>query len=789
MTPQQQQPNWYNLPPTWAAIPPVGNPIPQHQAIPTMLQAGVRVNKPQIITTQKRGTKISIRWFLLWCFVFLILLSGFIGLWLYYIIQNPEQIGWNIDIDTVKQWLRIFAALFFWFLFFLWFWLVIVNAFRLSTTKEWWKWKFIIWLIFWILILIWSISWWIIILQNINNIVWSELQTNNIVLIKVPVKNWTKYLHNTPGIVLIAPMSLTFELNRTIFDRTIINNIWNNQLRGVSLDCWNWQILVADPSSYQFIWSCLYQTKWTYNTNVIVQNLDNVTWVVQEAIFQAGTLSFNSEISITTANWAYTLNDAKNEINIWKAPSKLFIDASKIFEDFWLQTYEIDWDIDGDWAFDIKDDAVFTHNYKVPGIQKIYYTIPGLWTEIYEINFRVAQNDVPICEIEPEVIKDNTYNLIVKCDDLTTPIVEYSFEVFDQSLWRKISTEKSQRPLYRYTFPKWWDYVIKLSYITNEWKIWKYETDNIKVWNVSHVISYSLYYKWVTSSKYELVDNNETKDLYLKNWELIIQKIPVEVQLTLDSIVPASNNTIVKVLFNQKPILSSDNNKNFNFTVNAKSEQEIIINVSEPNQPDNITEISFPIKIEQSQIVWRLLANEWTVWFDPFEVTLDASTTTLTDPTDEIVFFTWDFGDGEIKRDTSQWAIKHTYKYDTKNNNGEYNPKVTIKTKKWLLDTIFLDEPILVKKKNIEATIKSLSHLSQVAWVWETVFITLTTDWDPKKILWDFGNWDTLECAWRECLETSITYRNTGEYSIKANVEYSDWNETISNSLKIIVEN
>jgi len=48
---------------------------------------------------------------------------------------------------------------------------------------------------------------------------------------------------------------------------------------------------------------------------------------------------------------------------------------------------------------------------------------------------------------------------------------------------------------------------------------------------------------------------------------------------------------------------------------------------------------------------------------------LDASTTTLNDPGDEIVYFTWDFGDGEIKKNISQAVIQHVYNYDqTKEN-------------------------------------------------------------------------------------------------------------------------
>jgi hypothetical protein len=43
-----------------------------------------------------------------------------------------------------------------------------------------------------------------------------------------------------------------------------------------------------------------------------------------------------------------------------------------------------------------------------------------------------------------------------------------------------------------------------------------------------------------------------------------------------------------------------------------------------------------------------------TVGEDPFKVTLDASVSSLYDEEDEIVYFTWDFGDGETRENISQ---------------------------------------------------------------------------------------------------------------------------------------
>jgi len=71
-----------------------------------------------------------------------------------------------------------------------------------------------------------------------------------------------------------------------------------------------------------------------------------------------------------------------------------------------------------------------------------------------------------------------------------------------------------------------------------------------------------------------------------------------------------------------------------------------------------------------------------TVGIDPFTVTFDASVTTVNDPDDEIVAFTRDFGDGDIKRNVSQGVINHTYNFNIQTQEGTYYPKVTMMTKK-----------------------------------------------------------------------------------------------------------
>lgn len=66
---------------------------------------------------------------------------------------------------------------------------------------------------------------------------------------------------------------------------------------------------------------------------------------------------------------------------------------------------------------------------------------------------------------------------------------------------------------------------------------------------------------------------------------------------------------------------------------------------------------------------------------EPLTVSLDASTTKLNNENDEIIFFTWEFGDGKSAKNVSQGKISHVYTFDQAAQQGQYVPQVTVTTK------------------------------------------------------------------------------------------------------------
>lgn len=183
-------------------------------------------------------------------------------------------------------------------------------------------------------------------------------------------------------------------------------------------------------------------------------------------------------------------------------------------------------------------------------------------------------------------------------------------------------------------------------------------------------------------------------------------------QLQVNGISPASSTAQTRLFLDDTAILSSDG-RTFEVRIDSRDTSTLRL-VVEDEQRDARTEKEFSVQLNETAVVGKLLVRPDTSGTEPFTVEFDASTTTVNDPEDEIIYFTWDFGDGEIKQNVSQGVISHTYIYDYENENGIYEPKVTLTTKKNRSVTIGIDNPILVKKPSQVVDIRVDSHPAQV---------------------------------------------------------------------------
>lgn len=282
--------------------------------------------------------------------------------------------------------------------------------------------------------------------------------------------------------------------------------------------------------------------------------------------------------------------------------------------------------------------------------------------------------------------------------------------------------------------------------------------------------------QWEVSSDFDVkyTISLSTSNNSYNNPEMVqITQLPTTLTLQILSVSPDNPSTQKKLFIDWEQVPSQFSDPNtFKVTIDEDKDQEITLELSDVERQIN-TKKTIKVSINQATIIWALLVSPETVWTSPFTVNMDASTTTLNDPNDEIVYFSRDFGDWIKNSNTSEAIISHTYEYDFINENGVFYPSVVMRTKNWLTFTVTWTI-ISVKKPNTNISISLDEHPAQLANVWENVPMSISFDWMPKKIYWEFGDWDTQECDGRSCSDTMHTYIKWWTYSIKARVEFDD---------------
>ena len=282
--------------------------------------------------------------------------------------------------------------------------------------------------------------------------------------------------------------------------------------------------------------------------------------------------------------------------------------------------------------------------------------------------------------------------------------------------------------------------------------------------------------QWEVTSGFNVkyvVSLSTSNNTYDNPESIQVTQLPTTLTIQVLSIMPETDATQKRLLKNweTQPSLFSDPNT-FKVTIDEDGDQEIVLEFTDPEQQIS-TKKTIKVSVNQAAVIWTLLVSPETVGTSPFTVRLDASTTTLNDLNDEIVFFSWDFGDWAKNSNTSEAIVSHTYEYDFTNENGVYYPSVVMRTKNWLVFTVSWTI-ISVKKPETNITISLDEHPAQLANVWENVPMSISFDWMPKKIYREFWDGDTQECDWRSCSETIHAYANWWTYTIKAAVEFED---------------
>lgn len=775
MTPEEQIPA--STPVTLADLKPaqptaVDDPFQRLQKKTTWSTAGGSLQSGQV----KKGSRISPKFFLIGCGTFFLIFLGIVYAGLYYAVTSSEFLQTiGLAIDDVKNILIIFAVLFFGILFFVGFYVLVLNVYRLVTIKEW-KAKFVVGTVLGFLILALTIVFGTLSITKIRALSGAtKIQTTQLALPYVVTRD--KPIWVNEGIPLIAPLKMKYQLNKDQFDRNILPALAGNQVSSFILDCGNGQTLEGNNQMHLsansfFGEHCLYMTKGDYPVKLQVNYLNKASGEEQSKTFDLYTLTIPAAIGVSTLDDKPTLNDKKTEYILGVAPVTAQLRAQLLFTDLSLDKDTIIWDTDGDGAADVTNNASFDLPLTSSKLHTINYQLPGLPTKFKDtwlsFDLRVLESPLAKCDLKIEPIEWKKYSFKPQFDELVS-VTKYTYLIYDTKqdvLVDKIDTNKE---VLSYAFRDGGSYEISMMYFTPQAQKGSCDAKPLIVGFTGNQVSFDLKYKQDTSAPFVSISGSQAVIRDEANKTIKVTIIPAVLQFTITDIAP-DPTAKVAVYFDGKQIFE-ERSKTYEVSLGTLGKKQLQFVVTTAQGKESTQEYTIDVSRKS---VSAMIKVDPVVGEDPLDVVLDASISPLYDEEDEIVYFTRDFGDGKNLQNVSQGKVTHTYTFDQATQKGEYYPSVTIKTRKGFTDTYRVKEPIIVKRKQKELEISLDSHPTQQAKVGDTVQVSVQTDGIIKHIDRDFGNTKSTSCDDRSCASAAVTYDTPGDYVIRAEIEYDN---------------
>ncbi len=726
-----------------------------------------KVNAPQNSNRQRSGSRLSFRWVMIGCLLFLLLIVWGLSFVFYSMLADPSQQRTIIPRQAAQDLLITFAWVFFVVIFFVGVFFFTVNITRLLSKKRSKKLVYSFGAFIWFLLMLLAVWLGIPTVTSISQA--GESKIDRIVDPYVLLPDGATYAASEPRVLLIAPTKIFYQLNSDIYKSRVLLPLGSPDVTWLTLSCWNGQEIGYDSETNGF-GSCLYTEKKIYPVTLNLQYVDRQTGEIKQDTRKLADLSMDAKIDFDIVDGELTTNDKADEVLLGEAPVKLRLDAQDIVTAFGLTSNEINWDIDGDGEYESLQTAIIKQQFLRSQLYTIRYQIPWLSPYVYSIQARVLQPETPVCQVNIIQQSDSVYRFDVKFVEWSEKISQYAFAIKDLANGSVIDQKKVRWNSLQYDFLQWGDYAVKAAFITQDGKTSSCESDDFMVGDVAYEVDYDLTIKSPTDQKFLAI--NESRVTVSEEW-ISVKELPTTLRFTDIEVFPRTTETSTTMLLDGQAVLA---NADGGYDVIIATQWEHMIQIQSTNQESGQSTIVETIAVDTDLqwVIGKLLVRPDTVGTEPFEVEFDASTTKINDPDDEVVYFTWDFWDGEVKQNINQAIIKHTYYFDEDSADGRYNPQLTITTKKWRELVVDLDNPIIVKRSLRDARISIDSHPGQIAKTGEFVKFSLTADGVPSRVTWTFGPDDTLECAARECTEASRTFTEAWEYTIQIKVEYED---------------
>lgn len=576
----------------------------------------------------------------------------------------------------------------------------------------------------------------------------------------------------TANSILVAPVNVPFKLLTANYQRYAEIELWSQTVTNLQLDCGNGQILDYNQQSTEFNGACFYSKKGNYPINLIIHYNSNQTNQNERKSFSLQKdIVVRSELSLkTTTDKKLELID--NEYVLWPLPAELSFNADQVFRDLGLRNYRINWDVDGDGTVDKTDETSISYTYEKAEVYYPTFVLPELNQHLlFSFPLRVEKSLTPVCKISFTQKKVNDYNIQVDfLDGGERFIADYSYVITDAATKEQMDAfpGKDMGMNFNYAFKGQGLYLVKMNFVTTEGKKGECSSELRLSDKATFAVNYDIFLQSPRSSSFKKVDKSQIEKKLIS-----LSEIPTKIKLKINEIQPRTYNAVVQVSLDGRPIVETLTDE-YLFDVKDAKEHIIMLQVEDKVRGLSYTE-ELKVNIGLDDVIGDLKVVGEKSGYSPLVVTLDASASKLNDPNDEIAYFSWDFGDGEVQSNVSHALVKHTYYYNTKKNIGIFKPSVSITTKKGRSTQVVLDDSIVVNKQLVKLDIIPTSHPTQEARVWDQVSFSLNFNGLPNKVYWSFddGN-DELSCEGRACIEMVKSFEKAGSYTIKVRMEFED---------------